>query len=99
MLAFAKEMAVVVDIANIALQLVAADHEVEVAKARLTEAYNRFKREKGIENVKRESPEWDIMMLITKGEFASLTKAKRKVSTVKRKLRLAVTRASFREAI
>lgn len=91
--AFTKHLACLMQIAGLAVELVEAEEAFRDAKSDLNAAYNRFKYDRAIDHVDRDTPQWDTMMVLTRPEFAAASKARRRAYSVKRKLRAAVLRS------
>lgn len=90
----ARQVSALMEVASLAHQLVEAEAALRDAKSDLNAAYNRFKYDRDLDNVARDTPHWDLMMVMTKPEFEAASKARRRVYSAKRKLRAAVLRST-----
>lgn len=80
---------------EIAKRALAADAQVaglKVTRARLSQAYQRWKDEGGHEHIERGSEQWAAMLEATKYEYEALRLARRAAYNAKRALANAVRR-------
>lgn len=86
------KLGLLIDIAARALD---ADWEEDcenAAHADLTEAYQAWKDENGIDHVARDSPEWEAMMASTTEAHLEHEASKRKTRNARKRLRTAVAK-------
>ncbi|MDQ0505973.1 hypothetical protein [Xanthobacter agilis] len=79
-------------ISNKALDANLAETFRKAAQAALDGAYEAWKAKRGIDQVERDTPQWDKMMKATKPQYKVLVEAKRDEKNAKRRLATAIDR-------
>lgn len=88
----AESVAALIDIANKAIEAHEAERLAKIEQADLKTAYTDFKASVGVSRIERDTPEWEKMLAVTKGEYAASARAKRTAANARRRLHSVIQR-------
>lgn len=91
---YAKKIAALIAIAEAAIEADLRETAKKHRKVLLNHAYNRWKNERGIEHVERDSDEWEEMLAETKPEYREFERAKAFEKNSRARLKTAIRRYS-----